>query len=77
MDNSGITRMNGSRFPDLVFFILVFAVVGGCGLRRGRGRLLVCGCCCCCVFFFFSPLMWFVVVASRGNGGGVVAVVFF
>ena len=72
MDNSGIARMNGSRFPDLVFFSLVFAVVGGCGLRSGRGRLLVCGC-----FFSLSlSLMWFVVVVGRGNGGGVVAIGF-
>ena len=63
MDNSGITRMNGSRFPDLVFFILVFAVVGGCRLRSGRGSLLGDG-------FFFSLLLWFVVVVGGGDGGG-------
>ena len=44
LDYGGVAGLDGSRFPNLVFFILVFAVVGGCGLRSGRGRLLVCGC---------------------------------
>ena len=44
LDYGGVAGLDGSRFPNLVFFILVFAVVGGYRLRSGRGRLLVCGC---------------------------------
>ena len=72
LDYGGVAGLDGSRFPNLVFFILVFAVVGGCGLRSGRVRLLVCG----CFLSLALSLMWFVVVVGRGNGGGVVAIGF-
>ena len=45
LDYGGVAGLDGSQFPNLVFFILVFVVVGGCRLRSGgRGRLLGCGC---------------------------------
>ena len=72
LDYGGVAGLDGSQFPNLVFFILVFVVVGGCRLRSGRGRLLVCS----CSLSLSLSLMWFVVVVGRGNGGGVVAIGF-